>query len=296
MMGNGVSSDKIRFVRLILVALVLISAACAKDVVTGKTTLNYYSIDSEIRLGNYVMKQQLDELTRAHKTYDSDKDKRQLTLLKYIVDDIAKVSHYPNFPYEVHLANLPIVNAWCAPGGKVMVYEGLWDPMRGLVQKTDVDELAAVLAHEIAHANARHVTEAISKNTTIYTLGSIMTGVASAGIGRTGGLFRDVFDEGFRVFVPYYSRQNEAEADRLGLYYMSKAGYDPRAMVRIWERAAKMKRGNEADIYATHPTSKKRQRLLEKYLPKAIEIFERACAEGRGRCSDRIKSFISQKK
>lgn len=264
-----------RFAVVALCLSLLISAGCAKDLVTGKKVLNYYSIDSDVKLGQYVMKAQLTSLTKGKKSYDSSKNTGQLKSVKNIVNRIARVSHYPNFPYEVHLADVDVVNAWCAPGGKIMVYEGLWDPKKGLIQKGNDDELAAVLSHEIAHATARHVTEAISRNLTIMTLGQIAATAISQASTQAGDIFGSIFSEGFNVFVPAYSRKSEYEADRLGLIYMAKAGYDPRAAVKVWQRAAQ-KRGDRTSIYASHPPNGARAKQLEKYLPEAMQYYEEA--------------------
>lgn len=248
---------------------------CAKDLITGKKTLNYYSIKDEPRLGKYVLKYQLKALKKSKKKYDSKKNKKQLKLIRNIVDDIAAVSHYPKFPYEIHLADIPIVNAWCAPGGKMMVYEGLWDPKKGLVKKGNKDELAAVMAHEIAHATARHVTESISRNLTILTIAQVAASIISSQSSEGGNIFQQIFTQGFNVFIPTYSRKNEFEADRVGFFYMARAGYDPRAAIRLWKRAAK-KKGNRSSLYSTHPSSGARYRALEKLLPDAMLLYEEA--------------------
>lgn len=260
----------------ILVWICFFVTACAKDLITGKKTYNIYSLENESKIGSYVMKVQLKALKDNKKEFDTGKNKKQLKKIKTIVGNIAAVSHYPNFPYEVHLADIEVVNAWCAPGGKMMVYEGLWDPKKGLVKKGNDDELAAVLAHEIAHATARHVTEAISRNVTIATLGQIATSIISTSSTTGGNIFQQIFSQGFNVFVPTYSRTNEHEADRIGLFYMAKAGYDPRAAVRLWARAAKESKGDRSSLYATHPASGVRAKYLQKFLPEAMEYYEQA--------------------
>lgn len=270
----------IRFFKLfsyffLLFLLAVISAGCAKDLISGKSTYNLYSLDSESQIGSYVMKMQLKSLKENKKEYDSKRNTDQLELINKIVKDIVAVSHYPNFPYEVHVADVPVVNAWCAPGGKIMVYEGLWDPKKGLIQKGNRHELAAVLSHEIAHATARHVTEAVSRNVTIMAVGQVASSVIGASSVEGANLFQQIFSQGFNIFIPSYSRKNELEADKIGLIYMAKAGYDPRAAVAVWKRAAK-KRGDETSIYATHPTSGIRAKTLEKYLPEALQYYEQA--------------------
>jgi predicted Zn-dependent protease len=198
-----------------------------------------------------------------------------LERLQTIVKRVAKVSHLPDLPYEVHLADSDVVNAWCAPGGKVMVFSGLWDEKKGLVQKNSDDEIAAVLAHELAHATARHVTESLTQNMTILLAGTaVSSGIAAGGSVQGSNLFGQFFSAGYNIYAPSYSRKNESEADLLGLFYMAKAGYDPRAAVEVWTRAAKKKDRQPYSIYASHPGSGERAKRLERNLPQALAIYQ----------------------
>lgn len=271
---------KARYVLLIFSLLIASPIfSCAKDLVTGKSTLNYYNMDQEPKLGGQVLKAQLVALKEKDKAVDEKADSKDYAMLKRIVSRIAKVSHHPEFPYEVHLADSKVVNAWCAPGGKIMVYTGLWDAKEGLVQKGNEDEIAAVLAHEIAHATARHVTESISRNMTIAVAGAaVQTAIAAGGAPQGADLFGSIFSDGMNLFIPSYSRKNEKEADSIGLTYMAKAGYDPRVAVDLWKRAAK-KHKDKTSIYASHPASGERARNLEKLLPEAMKYYEEAMAK-----------------
>ena len=250
-------------------------AGCAKDMITGKTTLNYYKVSSEPKLGMEVLQSQTKSLKKQGAKVDSKKNYAELERIRRIVKNISKVSHVPTFPYEVHLADVPVVNAWCAPGGKMMVYEGLWDKEKGLLEKGNEDQLAAVLGHEMAHATARHVTESISRNMTVMVAANVAYTAIAAGSAEGADLFGQVFNQGFNIYVPSYSRQNESEADKLGLFYMARAGYDPRAAVALWEKAAK-KNKEPTSVYASHPSSGERAADLKKYLPEAIEIYEKS--------------------
>jgi solute:Na+ symporter, SSS family len=261
------------------VALLPFLASCAKDLVTGRSTLNFYDLSTEPKLGMQVLSAQETSLQKKGKRMDAEVDAVEYERLKRIVARLSAVSHYPQFPYEVHLADVDVVNAWCAPGGKVMVYTGLWDPKKGLVEKGNDAQLAAVLAHEIAHANARHVTESISRTMTIATVGVVVqTAIAAGGAGQSADLFGEVFANGLDLYVPSYSRKNEYEADRLGLSYMAKAGYDPRAAVELWKKAATMKK-DRTSLYASHPASGARAQALEKLLPEVMPIYEEARAK-----------------
>lgn len=267
-----------RAISILALFCLCVTASCAKDIVTGKTTLNYYSLKQEPEIGSQVLAVQSNEIKAKGKSMDREADAAEYERIQKIVSRISKVSHYPDFPYEVHLADVDVVNAWCAPGGKIMVYTGLWDPKKGLVQKGNDDELAAVLAHEISHATARHVTEGISRMTTISLVGvAVQSAIAAGGASQGANLFGQVFSNGMNLYLPSYSRNNEFEADRLGLMYMAKAGYDPRVAVELWKRAAKMKK-DRTSVYSTHPASGVRATRLEKSLPEAMAAYEAARA------------------
>ncbi len=268
-----------RHATFLVLLLFLLSAACAKDLVTGKTTLNYYDLKSEPRLGGEVLNAQLAALHKEGKKLDREADAEEYERLQKIVARLQRVSHVPDFPYEVHLADVDIVNAWCAPGGKMMVYAGLWKQKEGLVEKGNEDELAAVMAHEMAHANARHVTETISRNMTIVMAGTAaQTAISAGGSAQGADLFGQLFTDGMNIYVPSYSRKNEFEADRVGLLYMAKAGYDPRVAVELWKKAAKRKK-DRTSIYASHPASGARAQALEQLLPEALELYRQATGE-----------------
>ncbi|QQR80809.1 MAG: M48 family metallopeptidase [Deltaproteobacteria bacterium] len=255
--------------------IIFMMAACSKDPITGKTTYNWYGIEKDPQFGEEVIAGQLSELRKKNAKVDEAADPVMTRKIREMTRRIAAVSHYPNFPFEAHYADVDIVNAWCAPGGKVMVYSGLFDPQKGLVKKSSDDELAAVLGHEIAHATARHVTKAMSRNMTLMAVGQ----VAVSAIGASGaGLVQDAFNQaivsGINLYIPAYSRSNEAEADRIGIMYAAKAGYNPQAAVDLWYRACQ-KKGNNADLYASHPSNCDRAKSLEALLPEAMSAYHK---------------------
>lgn len=263
---------------LIATALVVASSAlggCAKDLVTGKKAYNWFSIGEDVKLGDQVISQQLDSIKKKGKKTDAEADAEMYDRVRKTALRIGAVSHYPSFPYEAHYAAVDVANAWCAPGGKVMVYSGLFDPKKGLVARDKEDELAAVLGHEIAHATARHVSESLSRNFTIMAVGQIaVSAIASSGTGTLQNVFSRVIVEGVNLYVPFYTRSNETEADRIGLMYMAKAGYNPRAAIDLWYRACK-KRGDPFSVYASHPSSCQRAKDLEAHLPTAMAEYEK---------------------
>ena len=246
---------------------------CAHDYVTGKSSYNWFKLNDDVKLGNQVLGAQLQAFDQKQVPVDASEDKVMLERLQTIVNRITKVSHLPDLPYEIHLADAKVVNAWAAPGGKMMVYSGLWDPKKGLVNQESDDEIAAVLAHEVSHVTARHVTESLTKNMTIMLAGQVASSAISAGSVQGGNLFGQFFSAGYNIYAPSYSRKNESEADRIGLFYMAKAGYNPQAAVEVWQRASK-KRGDAGSIFASHPASGQRAKDLQPYLPQAIALYQ----------------------
>jgi len=255
-------------------AVLLLTGCTAIDAVTGQKTRNFYSLQEDVKLGSQVYGQTIDAMRKQGVPVNADR--ARVGQLQQMVKRIGAVSDLPDLPYEVVLIQTNVVNALAAPGGKIMVYEGLWDPKKGLAR--DEDEIAAVIAHEIAHVNARHSTEAMTRAmpaNLITTFGLAFTAGTKyeqvAQVAATAGMF---WHNG--MYMTRYSRENETEADSIGMMYMAKAGYDPRAAVRIWERAAQHRTGQDpaASIFSTHPADNVRLQNLRARLPEALRVYQ----------------------
>ncbi len=261
--------------RLALLALPLLLAACATpDPVTGRRTYNIYSMQDDIKLGQSTLQANTQELQRQGVAVDADPFK--VAKIREMVRRIAAASDLPDLPYSITLYHTNIVNAAAAPGGSMFVFEGLYDPEIGLVR--DDDELAAVIAHEIAHVTCRHVTERLSKLVTAAMVAEIAAAVATHNEEEQWAqIFRGLFAVGTALYIPTYGRKDEYEADRVGLRYLARAGYDPRAAVRIWKRASERKgEPQSTSIFATHPSSRDRWEALEGMMPEAMEEYRKA--------------------
>jgi predicted Zn-dependent protease len=262
---------------LLVLMLPLLAVGCATvDPVTGLRVNNLYSIDDDVQLGREVVGEVIKAMREGKVPINSDGQK--VAKLQEMVNRIAAVSHLPGLPYEIYLFETNIVNAFAAPGGQMGVFSGLYHPEIGLVQ--DDDELAAVIAHEIAHVTCRHTTEALTREMPVRLA---LIGGALYAEAKGDDDLALALAAGFLVYegliLPRYSRRDEAEADAVGLMYMAKAGYDPRAAVRLWERAAARSKDPKLfAIFSSHPTDRERAEALRKLLPQALEEYERARA------------------
>ena len=159
------------------------------------------------------------------------------------------------------------VNAWCMPGGKVVVYSGL------LPVTQNETALAVVMGHEIAHAIARHGNERMSQQLAVQTGGAIL----SVAVSNKPSITQDIFNQSYGAVsglgVLAYSRKHELEADKLGLVFMAMAGYDPTEAVAFWERMAKASKGGNFAFLSTHPSDEKRIEEIKKFLPKALKYY-----------------------
>ena len=160
------------------------------------------------------------------------------------------------------------INAWCMPGGKVVVYTGL------LPVTQNETALAVVLGHEISHAIARHGNERMSQGLLVQLGGVALSVAVSTKSKDTQNLFNQSYGSVSELGVLAYSRKHESEADKLGLVFMAMAGYDPREAVAFWERMAKESKGGGPAILSTHPSDEKRIEDIKAFLPKAMKYYQ----------------------
>lgn len=177
-----------------------------------------------------------------------------------------------NFRWEFNLVADNQANAFCMPGGKIVVYEGM------LPVTQDEASLAIVLGHEIAHAVAKHSAEQLSKQTrqqyAAQIGGSVLSSVASAkGLGNYAQLLDMVAQTGFNFANLKFSRDNETEADRLGLIFAAMAGYDPQLAIPFWQRMAASSTSTTSELLSDHPSDEKRIAELQKRMPEALQYY-----------------------
>ena len=178
-------------------------------------------------------------------------------------------SDVKDYKWEFNVVNSNEVNAWCMPGGKVVVYTGILPVTR------DADGIAVVMGHEIAHAIAKHGNERMSQQLLIQLGGMALSSALEKKPEVTKNLFLTAFGVGSTLGTLAYSREHEYEADKLGLCFMAMAGYDPNKAIAFWERMSQYGSSGVPEILSTHPSDVKRIAELKKNLPEALKYYKK---------------------
>lgn len=184
-------------------------------------------------------------------------------------------SELKNFSWEFNLVQNKEANAFCMPGGKIVVYEGL------LPYTQNEASLAIVLGHEIAHAVAKHSAEQMSTQIRNQYGTQILGGVLeAAGVSSTTTQLAQILTQkGLQFRSLKYSRNHETEADRMGLIFAAMAGYDPTVAVAFWQRMAQGNgNSNQSDMFSDHPSDAKRIATIKAELPEALKYYKAAVA------------------
>ncbi|MBP8878246.1 MAG: M48 family metallopeptidase [Flavobacteriales bacterium] len=184
------------------------------------------------------------------------------------LNDNAASNRVAGFDWQFNVVNDPTVNAWCMPGGKVVVYTGILP-----VTQSDAG-LAVVMGHEIAHAIARHGNERMSNGLLVQGAGMTMEVLTQQKPSLAGDLFLQSFGIGSELGMLAYSRKHESEADKMGLIFMAMAGYDPREAPIFWERMSAGGGAAPPEILSTHPSDETRVHDLEAYMPEALKYYK----------------------
>lgn len=258
------------FIPIILLAFTVYY--CSTVPITGRSQLNLVS-DSEM---NAMSFQQYDEFLKQSKL---SSNKSEIDMVKRIGSRIQKAvetyfaeknlsKELDGYKWEFNLVESEEVNAWCMPGGKVVVYTGI------LPVTKDETGLAVVMGHEIAHAIAKHGSERMSQGL-IQQLGGVALSVALKDQPETTkNIYMSLYGIGSTVGVMLpFSRTHESEADHLGLIFMAMAGYNPNAAVDFWTRMAANSQGAPPEWLSTHPSNETRIADIKKLLPEALKYY-----------------------
>jgi predicted Zn-dependent protease len=222
---------------------------CATSPVTGKQQLMLVSEEEEIQIDRQQSPFQFSV------DYGQLQDRALNDYVRGVGQNLTSRTHRPQMPYSFRGVNAVYVNAYAFPGGSIACTRGI------LLALEDEAELAALLGHELGHVNARHTAEQISKGMLANVLVGGVSAVAGAmagGLGQVAGALGSI---GAGALLASYSRENEREADALGMEYMVKAGYSPKGMVGLMEMLRGLSKSKPSAIemmFATHPMSDER--------------------------------------
>lgn len=273
----GSGAAKVRPNRLLILLVLVLVVACASVPHTGRRQFNVVSDHQMNQLAIKAFQQLVEKEPEAS-------DERMKKMVKQVADRVSKAAEIidqPKFNWDVRLIDRDIPNAFCLPGGKIVVYTGI------LPYALNEAGLAAIIAHEVAHAVARHGGERMSQQLALK--GAVLAGgeilkkedgtidnkskmlLGALGLGATVG-----------VILPY-SRTHEFEADQIGQMYMARAGYDPAEAIKLWTRMSKIKKPPIPVWLSTHPADDDRLRKLAEFLPEARKHYSEAPVKyGRG--------------
>jgi predicted Zn-dependent protease len=174
------------------------------------------------------------------------------------------------YAWEFNLIESKEVNAWCMPGGKVVVYSGI------LPVTQNEAGLAVVMGHEIAHAVAKHSNERMSQALVAQLGGQVLGEALRQKPQQTQQIWMSLFGVGVQVgAVLPHNRLQESEADHLGLIFMAMAGYDPNSAIDFWQRMAKAGGANPPEFLSTHPTDESRIQKIRTEIPEAMTYYKR---------------------
>ncbi|HEX3034907.1 MAG TPA: M48 family metallopeptidase [Thermodesulfobacteriota bacterium] len=251
----------------ILVAFVFLFITCYKAPVTGRSQLILFSQEQVAEMGVAAFQQVLEEEDISHNPEYNQ-------AVRAVGSRIVRVSDTPDSSWDYRvIKDDDMVNAFALPGGKIGVYTGILP-----VAKTHAG-LATVMGHEVAHVAANHGAERMSAGL-LAQLGAVGLGVA------LGNQDPDVLNAVMQAFglgvnvgalLPF-SRAQESEADKIGLIYMARAGYDPRESIAFWSRMEEATKGmpRPPEFLSTHPGYGTRAETLKKWLPRAMYYYERS--------------------
>lgn len=193
-----------------------------------------------------------------------------LAVIKYFADNNLS-SRLDGYQWEFNLVkNDTTPNAWCMPGGKVVVYSGI------LPYTKDKNGLAVVVSHEIAHAVARHGNERMSQQMVAQFGGAVLSEAIKEKPAETQAIFGSAYGLGaqYGLMLPF-SREHELEADKLGLIFMAMAGYDPQTAVEFWQRMASMGGQKPPEFMSTHPSDETRIQKIKDAMPEVLPYYKK---------------------
>jgi Zn-dependent protease with chaperone function len=257
-------------VRILFLSVVLF-CFCAGPWAPAGEPLTLTTIEQENELGDKAYKEILQKERLCQ-------DKELVAFVQRVGKRVCDAAPDKGFKYEISVLESPIVNAFCLPGGKICVYTGI------LPYCQDEAGLATVMSHEVAHATLRHGGQRMTQGTVVDMIGGGLAKVLEQqGVsGTTEKVALGAYGYGTQlgILLPY-SRSHETEADKAGLRYLAKAGYDPKAAPEFWKRFGDQK-SSMPTFFSTHPSHEGRAQRLDEEMVRALRVYEKSPKLGLG--------------
>lgn len=249
---------------ILLLAVLTFAAGCRSAPITGRKQLVGIPEQHENSLGETAYRELLAENPMST-------DQAAIRMVNRVGERIANEADRPDFQWEFRVISSTDANAFCLPGGKVGVYEGLLPLCRNEA------ELAVVVSHEVAHALARHGGERMSHQYLVSGVGNMVKYFSK----NREEASQERIHQAYGVASEYgvvrpYSRKHESEADSIGLLLMAKAGYDPSVAPGFWERFANTAGPKPPEFMSTHPSDLRRAESLRQQMDEAIVAYDGA--------------------
>ncbi|MEM0516747.1 MULTISPECIES: M48 family metallopeptidase [Aequorivita] len=252
-------------IAILIIGMVVV--ACSTNPFTGKQTLALVP-NSQILPMAF---QQYNEFLSEHKVVNNTSDAKMVKSVGQRIATAAErylnangyAGYLKDYRWEYNLVQSPDINAWCMPGGKIVVYTGILP-----ITKNEAG-LAAVMGHEVAHALANHGQQRMSA-AQLQQLGAVAGNIALAGDAENQQIFNTAYGLGSNlgVMLPF-SRSHETEADRIGLTLMAIAGYEPAVAAELWQRMQAQESGAPPEFLSTHPASSTRIQNIQSWVTEA---------------------------
>lgn len=263
------------FVIMMLTSVLLASCGTTSTVpITGRKQSLLVDDGQVLTLSKQQYAEAMQKAKMSTNTKNTAMVKRVGQKLATAVENYLRANNYQNelqyYEWEFNLIQNNEANAYCMPGGKIAVYEGM------LTVTQDEASLAIVLGHEIAHAVAKHSAEQMSKQIRQQYGTQLVGGLLNQTLGGNAGqLAAGLAQAGFNFANLKYSRDNETEADQLGLIFAAMAGYDPQTAVQFWQRMAASSKVRQSEMFSDHPSDATRIANLQKFVPEAMKYYKK---------------------
>jgi predicted Zn-dependent protease len=260
--------------RIILLFVLAVFTGCTVVPITGRRQISILPESEMISMGlaSYqdFMKENQVSTDKVNSALVKEVGTNISTAVEFFFAANSMESRLNGYIWEYSLVESNIPNAFCLPGGKVVIYTGI------LPYTLDKSGLAVVISHEIAHAVARHGNERMSQQLLLQLGGVALNEAVRDKPEETKSIYNTVYGIGAQmgVLLPY-SREHELEADKLGLIFMALAGYDPQSAIGFWERMSSIGGEKPPEFLSTHPSDARRINNIREAMPEIMQYYKK---------------------